>query len=363
MLYFKKVKYRSLTGPLLAWIFFCFPACYSDPVLPDEDLESIAAPPEEEKVLEFLEFPDLPPEFADLPVSSFGEVWGYLTSGREQALKANYPLSDVVYFGAEIDTYGCLSDVPDRKKLTRFPGRVHLGVACNSSRALTHFVLEKDSAVRNQLIADLLAASRSYDGLQIDFELVPARDGGNFLSFLAELRAGLGDKMFTVALPARLKTLQDDVYDYGKISPLVDRILVMAYDEHWSSSAPGPIASMNWCRSIASYSLSVLEPEKLVMGIPFYGRTWGSMNPFRAFFFSGIQRIKEENQVGSVRRENGIPTFTYEAPLSVTVYYEDQYSLSVRMEMYRNMGVGAIGFWALGQEDPSFWNLLELRQE
>ncbi|MDR0656720.1 MAG: glycoside hydrolase [Treponema sp.] len=306
------------------------------------------------------EFTDLSPEFMDLPVSSFGEVWGYVIGGREQALRGNYPLSDVVYFGAEIDTYGSLTDVPDRKKLTWFPGRVHLGVACNSSRALTHFVLEKEGAVRKQLIADLLEASRYYDGLQIDFELVPAKDGGNFLSFLTELRAGLSGKMFTIALPARLKTLQDDVYDYRKISPLVDRVLVMAYDEHWSTSAPGPIASMSWCRSVASYSLSVLEPEKLVMGIPFYGRTWGSINPFRAFFFSGIQRIREENHVSSIRRENGIPTFTYEAPLLVTVYYEDQYSLSARMEMYRHMGVGAIGFWSIGQEDPGFWNLLKL---
>jgi spore germination protein YaaH len=344
-------------------MIFCFSACSSEPVIADGDVEGIEVPPEEgEGFPDFWEFQDLPQEFEDLPVSSFREIWGYVLSGREQALKTNYPLSDVVYFGAEIDTYGGLTNVPDRKKLARFPGRVHLGAACNSSRALTHFVLEKDSALREQLVAGLLDAAQYYDGLQIDFEMVPARDGANFLSFLEELRAGLPpDKLFTVALPARLKTLEDDVYDYRKISPLVDRILVMAYDEHWSSSAPGPIASMNWCRSIASYSLSVLAPEKLVMGIPFYGRTWGSINPFRAFFFSGIQRIKEENRISSVRRESGIPTFTYEAPLVVTVYYEDQYSLSARMEMYRNMGVGAVGFWSIGQEDPSFWNLLELR--
>jgi spore germination protein YaaH len=351
-------------GLLVVWLIVGFSACYSEPAAGEGDDERIGSPPEEEvEFQEFLEFPDLPRDFADLPVSSFGEIWGYLVSGREQDLKSNYPLSDVVYFGAEIDTYGRLTDVPNRRKLARFPGRVHLGVACNSSRALTHFVLEPGSAVREQLIADILEASQSYDGLQIDFELVPARDGGTFLSFLAELRAGLGDKLFTIALPARLRPLQNDVYDYKKISPLVDRILVMAYDEHWSTSAPGPIASMGWCRSIASYSLGVLEPEKLVMGIPFYGRTWGSENTFRAFFFSGIQRIKEENRVRDIRRENGIPTFTYETSLSVTVYYEDQYSLSVRMEMYRNMGVAAVGFWSLGQEDPSFWNLLELEPD
>jgi spore germination protein YaaH len=111
---------------------------------------------------------------------------------------------------------------------------------------------------------------------------------------------------------------------------------------------------------VARYGLSVIPPEKLIMGIPFYGRTWGSENTFRAFFHSGIERIKRENQVTTVRREMGIPTFTYEIPVTVTVYYEDEYSLSRRIEMYRTMGVKSIGFWCLGQETPVIWSLLNL---
>jgi spore germination protein YaaH len=166
--------------------------------------------------------------------------------------------------------------------------------------------------------------------------------------------------MFTIALKARTRTLSNDVYDYRLIAPLVDRILIMAYDEHWSTSAPGPIASMAWCRSVAAYGLSTIPPEKLIMGIPFYGRTWGSENTSRAFFHSGIERIKRENQVTEVRREGGVPTFTYEIPFTVTAYYEDEYSLSRRIEMYRTMGVKSIGFWCLGQETPVIWNLLSL---
>jgi hypothetical protein len=305
---------------------------------------------------------DLPPLSEELPVSSLGEIWAYLISGQEEALKASYPLSDVAYFGAELDAYGQLTGVPKRRNIAFFSGRVHLVVCCNG-RALTHFALEPGSAVRTRLIADLLEAARSFDGLQIDFEQVPARDGAAFRSFLAELRQGLGNKWFTIALPARSRTLEGDVYDYRRIAPLVDRILVMAYDEHWSTSAPGPIASLDWCRSVAVYSLAVIGPEKLIMGVPFYGRTWGSENTFRAFFHSGIERIKREHQVTEVRREKGIPTFTYRIPVTVTVYYEDAYSLSTRIELYRSKGVRAIGFWRLGQETPAIWSLLSLSGE
>jgi spore germination protein YaaH len=298
----------------------------------------------------------------DLPVLGFNELWAYLQTGREQALKLNYPITDLVYFGAEIDSYGKLTDVPDHRKTGRFSGRRHLALVCNS-RGVTHFVLESGSPVRRRLIADILEASRNFDGVQIDFELVPARDGASFISFLAELREALGNKLFSVALPARRRVLQDDVFDYAKIAPLADRIFVMAYDEHWSGSDPGPVASLNWCRSVAEHALKTVGPDKLVMGLPFYGRAWGDSNPSRAFFHSGIERIRGENAVDSIRRENGVPTFSYETTIKVTVYYEDVYSLTLRGSLYRDMGITAIGFWSLGQEDPAVWNFFTLSAE
>jgi hypothetical protein len=311
---------------------------------------------------EYFLYGEFPQDAGDLPVLGFTEIWGYLMVDREQALKLNYPLTDLVYFGAEVDTYGKLTGVPSRRRVSRFPGRLHLVVACNS-RPLTHFILDPESAVRRQLVEDLLEAAAPYDGLQIDFELIPARDGANFLSFLRDLRKGLGDKMFTIALPARRRAIADDVFDYAKIAPLVDRIFVMAYDEHWSASGPGSIASLDWCRSVADYALKTVGPEKLIMGLPFYGRAWGDTNPSKAYVYSGIETIRKENSITEIRRENGIPTFSYETTVKVTAYYEDVYSLSLRSGLYHDMGVKSIGFWRLGQEDTSVWNFLKIEAE
>jgi len=312
---------------------------------------------------------EVPPDFepmelyyADgiLPVSEFKEVWGYLMVGRESAINSSLPVSDLVYFGAEVDSYGKLVDVPSFSKIpSSFRGRKHLVVACNS-RSLTHFTLIEGRPEREALIRDLLAEARPYDGLQIDFEMVPARDGELFLSFLRELRSGLGNKIFSIALPARTRRLQDDVYDYAKIKPIVDRILVMAYDEHWSTSAPGPIASMAWCQRVARYSLDTIGPEKLIMGLPFYGRSWGSENVNIAHVHSQIENLKKARNIEEIQRENSIPTFKYTMPLSVTVFYEDAHSLSTRMDLYKKMGVNSVGFWRLGQETPAFWPYIKL---
>jgi spore germination protein YaaH len=166
--------------------------------------------------------------------------------------------------------------------------------------------------------------------------------------------------MLSAALPARTRSISGDVYDYEKISALVDRVIVMAYDEHWSGSESGPVASLAWGKKVADYALSVIGAEKLVMGIPFYGRAWGNATPSRALMYSGVEAIIKEYGISGIRRENGIPVFDYELPVRVRVYYDDDHSLSARMEMYRGQGVSAIGFWRLGQEIPSVWNILRL---
>ncbi len=296
--------------------------------------------------------------------TNFFEVWAYLIAGSEEYLKPEYPITDLGYFSAELNTYGELVGVPNPKKLSGYQGRVHLVVACNST-SLTHFALDPKGSVRSKLIEDLVTATANFDGLQIDFELVPKRDVDTFYSFIKELRQRLPNKILSLALPARTKTLENDVYDYTRLSALVDKIFVMAYDEHWSTSKPGPVASIDWCNNIVQHALATISRDKLVVGLPFYGRTWGNVSLDRAFYFSGIQRIMRENNVTSdhITRENHIPTFSYTIQeVTVTGYYDDVHSLTFRLDNYFDFGIKAVGFWCLGQEDPRIWSHISISQ-
>ena len=348
---------------IITLLFFLFTSstCSSTSNNQEEALESQEAVNEEvdeEEEEEEFPMPDIfiPEPGDNLPVSTFREVWGYVVAGQEAALLRGLPITDVGYFGAEVGQYGQLINVPRRQALAYFPGRVHLVVTCGSN-ALTYFALKPESEERAALITDLITATRNFDGLQIDFENIPPRSGDAFLSFLGELRDGLPDKMFTIALYSRTRRLQNDVYDYERIKPYVDRILVMGYDEHWGGGPAGPVASLQWCRRVAEYSLRVIGEDKLIMGLPFYGRAWANQNHHRALIYTTTERLINTYNA-TVRRENGIPTFDYNVNISVKVYFEDEYSLSTRMEMYKSMGVKAIGFWRIGQETRRVWNIL-----
>jgi len=302
-----------------------------------------------------------PREELESEVMQFSEVWGYVMAKREDEFDYDMPITDIGYFSADVNAYGELEVLNLGDNFAAFSGRVHLVSTCES-RSLTHFVLDPSYPVRDRLIKSLIAASANYDGLQIDYELVPARDGKNFLDFLSLLKKGLNGKILSVAIPARVKTIKGDVYSYRDIAKIVDKVIVMAYDEHWATSEAGSIASMPWSKRVGEYSASVIPAEKLVMGLPFYGRTWGDFTTNKAYYFSGINRLMNENNIHSVDRDEGVPYFKFKKEIEVTGYFEDEKSLLERTKLYKELGITNLAFWRVGQEDSEYWKWLEVEK-
>jgi spore germination protein YaaH len=284
----------------------------------------------------------------------FDEVWAYLLDGEERFLDASYPLTDIGYFGAGIDTFGRLSGVPHREKID-IPGkRLHLVVAEIGNYALAHFCLDPQYPLRDALVADIAEAARPFDGVQIDFEAVNSKDYENFYSFIVLLKEALGGKTLSVALPACIEEKYDR-FGYERMGRIVDRVIVMAYDEHWSTSEPGPVASIEWCQKVSAYALSKIPAAKLVMGAPFYGRAWADKITSRAYKYSGLASLIEEKSIASIQRQGEIPFVEYVETVNVKAFFDDTASTLARLAMYRSASVGNIAFWRLGQEDPGIW--------
>ncbi len=297
----------------------------------------------------------LPSARASAERLAFSEVWAYLMAGEERYLTADLPITDVGYFGAGLNAYGKLVGVPGRAGLKGFGGRAHLVVAEVGNYALTHFVLDPRFPLRDALVADIVAAAAPFDGVQLDFEAVPSEDYDNFHAFLQLLRAGLPGKLLSVALPPRVNE-KTDRFGYARIAATVDRVVVMAYDEHWSGSEPGPVASLEWCRQVASYALSKIPGERLVMGAPFYGRAWGDKSLSRAYKYSSLAALLAEKGIGEVKRNEEIPFVEYVEAVTVRLFFDDAASTLRRLALYRAASVRKVAFWRLGQEDPAVWS-------
>ncbi len=168
--------------------------------------------------------------------------------------------------------------------------------------------LEEKSRTKFALSAVQLMQKYGFDGLDIDWEYpVSGGEAGNktrkedkvnYTLLLAELRkqlntAGEKDKktyLLTIAAPAGPSTMQN--LELDKVAKICDWVNLMSYDFHgtWEKvtnhhaalypSKLDPVAENKaLCvdAAVQAYLKAGVPSEKLVVGVPFYGRGWGGV--------------------------------------------------------------------------------------
>jgi spore germination protein YaaH len=134
----------------------------------------------------------------------------------------------------------------------------------------------------------------------------------------------------------------------------------MAYDQHWSTSKPGPVSSLNWCSRVSKYAVSKIPSEKIVMGIPFYGRAWIDKNPARAYRLNNTREVMKEFKPEIEYTEDGIPFFTYSTTVNVTHFFEDKNTIADKLKLYKSSSINKAAFWRISQETPEIWDIIKV---
>lgn len=307
---------------------------------------------------------DIPAPSSHPDANIVTESWAYLMQGEEKLCSPELPVSDLGYFIKAFNTYSELEPVPPREKyFSDYNCRIHI-VSSVDSRSQTHLLLDPSLPLRNKVIKDLVTAAQTYDGIQIDWEGVTARDKENYMSFLYDLKKNMGNKILSVAIAARVKKLSKDAYDYEDLSKVADKIIIMAYDEHWSTSKPGAVASLEWGSKVCDYAVSVIPGEKLVMGLPFYGRTWSDdTEGKKAYKYKSMQEMLSDKKVKIERDSGNIKNYKFRKKITIEGWFDDALSLNSKINSYMSKGVDKVAFWRIGQEDPFFWQYLKVKEE
>ncbi|MDP4108816.1 MAG: S-layer homology domain-containing protein, partial [Bacillota bacterium] len=164
-------------------------------------------------------------------------------------------------------------------------------------------------------------------------------------------------------------------YDYGALGEYADYIFIMTYDEHYSGGSPGAVASLNFVEKSIQYALRNVPKEKIVVGIPFYGRLWstdGSINGLGISLNRIQELIKKYPHKVFVDAASGSPV----AHITVTdgftlngrtikagnyaIWYEDADSIKQKLALVGKYGLKGAGNWSAGQETPDVWDYYEL---
>jgi len=236
------------------------------------------------------------------------------------------------------------------------------------------------------------AADGGYDGIDIDYEQFAFSDGRdtwaatrpNWVSFIEELGAALhGDgRTLTVSIPpvydaGRTSDSGYWVYDYGAIVEHVDRIRMMTYD--YSVTEPGPISPVDWVESAITGAIEATgSPDKLVLGLPAYGRNWPVLvaGECPATDVPGRTTVSARSVDELIARRQGQPIrvdetgeWMFEYDLEVTdgttacvqtrrVHYVDGDGVRLRMDLARQYRLDGVALWALGFDDDAVWDAI-----
>jgi len=309
--------------------------------------------------------------------------WHPYWAGSSAYLSYDYDvLSHIAYFSFEVDTatgaYTTLrgwDTTPIISYAHQRGVKVVLTVTNFGSARNTELLTDtvKQWSLINSLIYQL--QSRNGDGVNFDFESVPSTQKANMVSFCRRAVRGikkvLPDAEISLATPA---VNWSDGWDLKTLSEVCDYIIMMGYNYYWSgSSTAGPVAPLqgetyNITRSIEEDYLDAgVLPDKLLLGVPWYGYDWPVTSNTRKAATTGTGTARIYNSaLGLVQSygktfddATGVPWTSYQNTTEWRqMWFDDSLSLQMKNDLATDRGLAGIGIWALSYESgrQELWN-------
>jgi spore germination protein len=204
-----------------------------------------------------------------------------------------------------------------------------------------------------------LVTQNGYDGIDVDYELVPASAKTNFTAFIQLLAQKLhaSNKQLSVTLAAKTSDAQTWAgpggNDWTPLGNAADWIKIMAYDKHYPGGAPGAITPLDWLDAVVTYAESHAPARKVMVGLPWYGYDWLDTSATDVTFASGTSRANSLGITPS-RDGNGEVTFSYNGHI---VFFQDAQSYAAKVDavLAKHKGIAGFAHWRVGSEDPATW--------
>ncbi|MEN1968076.1 LysM peptidoglycan-binding domain-containing protein [Lentibacillus sp. N15] len=241
----------------------------------------------------------------------------------------------------------------------------------NSDLAATIF---RNPNLQETLITNLLKKiqSKGYAGVNFDFEYVYPEDRDNYTAFLRRVVARFHPEglLVSTALAPKVKEEQQgllyEAHDYGAHGKIVDFVILMTYEWGWAGGEPWAIAPINMVREVLDYAVTVIPRNKIMMGIPLYGRDWKIpwQQGTTARTVSPYEAVQLAGQYGAEIQYNT----TYQAPFfrytdnngqQHEVWFEDARSMQAKYDVMKAYGLRGGSYWVLGNQFPQNWAVLE----
>lgn len=237
--------------------------------------------------------------------------------------------------------------------------------------------LLQDPAARSSLVQDIVGVirDRGIDGINLDWEPVPAAVRDDFTTFVRQLRAGLDGLHPGLQLTFDLTTALGS-YDLPALTADdgADAALVMGYDYRVAtaarsgSTAPLDSGSGFGLRGTVADALALVDPERVILGLPWYGRAWSTASADAHSLtqdpatFGASQTVEYGSALAQAQLTGRLYDDAEASAWSVyqavacrscpetwrQLWYDDVDSFRTKVGLALEQGLRGIGIWALG---------------
>lgn len=254
-----------------------------------------------------------------------------------------------------------------------------------------------DNKVKEKVINKLAdyAVEYNLDGINVNFEGLGIANKPGFTEFIRDLSKKLHEKNMVVSVnvtPVENAPIYN-FYDRTELSKYADYIVLMAYDEHYGgfqdvvSKGSVSVAGYFWVREAIEKTIEEVPKEKLILGIPFYMRSFRLIDQDqnaegfykvygeeKELYSEDIDKLYKENEGISCEYktckyyDDGLKQNVLQYPtvdnstkkyIHNLVYIEDDASIKWRADFINEYDLSGLSAWRLFDKDDEFWSVIK----
>lgn len=227
----------------------------------------------------------------------------------------------------------------------------------------------------NNLVSKVVQAGA--DGINIDFEGVPASQRTNLVTFMQAfvdtLRALNPNSHISMATPA---VDWSGAWDYQALANICNTLFIMGYDYYYSgSTTSGPNSPLtggnyNITNTVNDYLTKTNNnSRKILLGVPYFGHEWQTstnqaysptLATGKSVFYDGAEA--NAALYGKLWDSNSqTPWYRYYTSQWNQGWYDDSLSLALKYNFAKSKQLQGIGIWALGYDGyrSELWQALQ----
>ena len=265
------------------------------------------------------------------------------------------------------DTAGNISNIASADYVAKAheKGLKVWGLIDNFTQDVSTMETLSNTASRQNLITQLIQAAVNVglDGINVDFESLSEDVGIHFLEFLRELSVECHKNNLVLSVDNPVPEDFTSHYDRAEQGRVVDYVIIMGYDEHYSGSDAGSVASLPWVEQGIQDTLEEVPADRVINAVPFYTRLWkttGGAVTSEAIGMDQAQQVIAEKNVETYWDKNTSHNYgTYEEDNSTyQIWLEDAQSIAAKVKLASKYKLAGVAAWKLGFENSGIWQVI-----